>query len=452
MSTRFVPIQRDTPLLFPVDLRDWVEADDPVHFVISLANSLPSDAFQVNTRGSGSAQYPPSMMLALLLYCYSEGIFSSRAIEKATYRNVSVRYLTADTHPDHDTIATFRVRNREAIAQCFVRALVIAKESGLLKLGTVSVDGSVVRANASRHRNVRYEELDELNAYLQERVEKLLESAESADAIDDDSDRLPPSMRDPKELEAKLREAKERIEERERNRRENEQATVRRSAGKAPKSPEQRAVSRAKPVKPKPQASANLTDVDSRIMRESKGQFDQCYNAQAVADADGSQLILGARVADAGTDQFELKPDLECISEELGDFHTVLADCGFANVAQIEELEGRGKEVYVSVRADFISRGPGFPKPINTRPLSSLAKTEFGKRMREKLSTPEGKAIYQRRRQSIESCFGIIKHVLGFRQFHLRGLEKVDLEWNLIALAYNVKMIWQKLKPQKGVV
>lgn len=446
MSTRFVPIERDTPLLFPLDLRDWVEPDDPVHFVISLVNLMPSGAFKINERGSGSRQYPPSMMLALLIYCYSEGIFSSRAIEKATFRHVSVRYLTADTHPDHDTIASFRSTNREAITRCFVHALVFAKESGLLKLGAISVDGTLIRANANKGRNIRYDELDECTAYLRGQVEQLLKAAEAADAEDDDSDRLPPELQNRKALEEKLREARERIEERERTRRENEQASVRRSKGKAPKTPEERAASRNKPITPRPKACANRTDMDSRLMRGSKGQYDQCYNAQAVADADGSQLILAARVPDAVVDQFELEPDVESVPSELGSWDTVLADRGFANIEQVERLEAQGKDVYVSVRAPHISRGPYLPVAVNPKPPSTLAQCEFGQRMIAKLSTPEGKALYKRRRQSVESCFGIIKHVLGFRQFLLRGLEKVDLEWKLVTLAYNVKMIGTALK------
>lgn len=446
MSTRFVPIERDTPLLFPPDLRDWVEPDDPVHLVIQLVNTLPSGLFAVNERGSGSAQYPPSMLLALLIYSYSRGIFSSREIERATYRDVSVRYLTADTHPDHSTIAEFRTRNREAIARCFERALVYAKEVGLLKLGAISVDGTVVRANANRSRNLCYGELEELERYVAEAVEKRLQAAEAADARAEESDRLPAELQDLRLLQQQLQQARARIEARERDRREHEQECVRRSQGRSPRTPEEKEQARSKPVKPAPQASANRTDLDSRLMKEKKGGFDQCYNAQAVADADGSQLILAARVADAAVDHFELEPDINSLSPEWGAFTTVLADCGFANIEQVEHLEAQGKDVYVSVRATHSSPGPNLPTSVNSKSLSRLAQSTFGQRMRAKLSTPEGKALYKRRRESIEACFGIIKHVLGFRQFLLRGLQKVDLEWKLVTLAYNMKMIAAGLK------
>jgi len=428
-------------MLFPPDLRDWVEPDDPVHLVIRLVNALPSGSFQVNERGSGSAQYPPSMLLALLVYCYSRGMFSSREMERATHRDVSVRYLTGDTHPDHSTIAEFRTRNRSAIARCFELALVYAKEVGLLKLGAISVDGTVIRANANRGRNLSYKELDDFERYVAEEVEKRLQAAEAADAQAQENDRLPAELKDLKTLDEQLRQARERIEERERLRREHEQECVRRSQGRPPRSEEEKEKARSKPVKPKPHACANRTDLDSRLMKDKKGGFDQCYNAQAVADADGSQLILAARVPDAAVDNFELEPDVNSVSAQLGEITAILADCGFANVDQVERLESQGHDVYVSVRATHSSRGPNLPASVNTKPLSSLANSAFGQRMRAKLSTPEGKALYKRRRQSIESCFGIVKHVLGFRQFLLRGLEKVNLEWTLVTLAYNVKMI-----------
>jgi transposase len=449
MSTRFVAIERDTPLLFPVDLRDWVEPDDPVHLVIKLVNLLPGGFFRVNERGTGSAQYPPSMMLALLIYCYSRGNFSSREIERATFRDVSVRYLTGDTHPDHDTIADFRARNRVAITRCFELALVYAKEVGLLNLGAISVDGTVLRANANRSKNFRYDELDELKAYIAQEVEKRLQAAEAADAREEDSDRLPPDLTDLRALEAKLEQARARIEERERERREHEQNSVRRSAGRPPKTPEQKERSRAKPVDPKPHACANRTDMDSRLMKDKKGGFDQCYNAQAVADADGSLLILAARVPDAAIDQFELGPDVNSVPAALGEPTAVLADCGYANIDHVQRLESKGKDVYISVRASHLSRGPNLPYPANPKPLSALAQSEFGQRMRAKLSTPEGKALYKRRQHSIEASFGIIKHVMGFRQFLLRGLDKVDLEWKLVTLAYNMKMIAAGLKRKK---
>jgi transposase len=448
MSTRFVTVDRNTAMLLPPDLRDWVRPDDPVHLVLALVEALPAEVFRVNERGTGSKQYPPSMMLALLVYCYSKQIFSSRRIEQSTYENVSVRYLTGDTHPDHDTIAAFRRNNVTAIAACFTKALLYARETGLLKLGAISVDGTLMRANASKYRNVRHDELDAVEAYLAEQVQQLLAQAEAMDCEEDDSDGLPPELAERRARQERVRQAREKIEARAREKRENKRANkrrFRRSAEAEPRAAERPRDPRGRkegPLTPKASASANLTDVDSRLLRrDPKSSFEQSYNAQAVADADGSQLILAARVADAATDINELLPDLHAIPEDIGEFAAVLADSGFANQDHVEALEAHGKEVYVSVRSEHRPRHPKLPASTNPRGLSNLAKSSFGQRMREKLSTEQGKALYKRRRQSVESCFGIIKHVLGFRQFHLRGLAKVNLEWNLVALAYNIKMI-----------
>lgn len=455
MSTRFVTVDRVTALLLPPDMREWVTPDDPVHLILALVNEVPMNAFSVNVRGSGSKQYPPSMMLALLIHCYSEGVFSSRRIERATYRDVSVRYLTGDTHPDHDTIAKFRRDNGQAIAAAFLKVLVYARETGMLKLGAVSVDGTLIKANASKRRNVRFEDLPEYESYLKEQVARLLEKAEVADAQDEDSDALPAELTDLQALQAKVRKAREKIEARDQDRRQRERANSRRERGKPKETPEeaQRAIEQnaTKPVVPKAEACANLTDVDSRLMRhDPKSSFEQGYNAQAVADADGSQLILGTRIANASNDFYELQPNIEALSPELRPITAVLADSGYANQEQVEALESQGLDLYVSVRSEPSPRHPGLPAKENPRDLSVIAKTPFGQRMYEKLRTDAGRALYKRRRHTIEPCFGIIKHVLGFRQFHLRGLAKVALEWELVALAYNVKMIYHAIRRKSG--
>lgn len=202
-------------MLLPADLRDWVPEDDVVHFVTQAVESVPTEHFRVNPRGTGSAQYPPSMMLALLIYCYANGIFSSRRIERATYRDISVRYLTADTHPDHDTIAKFRRENLALVAACFVHVLELAREMKLLKVGTVSLDGTKLKANASKNRNVRYDRAGELVEQLDQEVRELLEQAERTDQQDEsDGQRLPEEIARRQDLKAKLEVARERLEER----------------------------------------------------------------------------------------------------------------------------------------------------------------------------------------------------------------------------------------------
>jgi transposase len=442
MSKRFVSVDRHTPMLLPPDLRDWVPADDPVHFILAFVEQTPTEAFHINARGSGSAQYPPPMMLALLVYCYSMGIFSSRKIERATHRDVAVRYLTGDTHPDHDTICTFRRNNKAAIEACFVRAIVHAKEMGLTNVGVVSVDGTLMKANASKSRTITYAHAQALEQRLAETIRSLMDQAESADR-DETDDRLPEALADHERLHKAVREAKERIEARAREHKEKMDKTPvkdRRGANKK----------RHPKGRPDKNDRDNLTDPDSRIMRKSAGAgWTQGYNAQAVVDAGGSQLILGTRISQSSNDGCELVADIDAIPNEAGTPTTVLSDSGYASQTEINTLEARGMDLYVSIQAE-----PPMPNPLtlhsdtptqtNTPKRNNPnAKTPLGKRMREKLATPEGRALYRKRKHTVEPVFGIIKHVLGFTQFNLRGKDNVALEWQLIALAYNMKRLYK---------
>lgn len=437
MSTRFRSINRDTPMLLPPDLRDWVATDDPVHFVLEVINALPAAPFAVNVRGSGSEQYPPSMMLALLVYCYSMGLFSSRKIEQATYRDVGVRYLTGDTHPDHDTICAFRRRNKAAIEACFVHLLVYAKELGLAKVGTVSVDGTHLKANAAKDRNITHERALTLLQTLEARVAELLAKAEAADAQDED-ERLPQELADRERLREKVQEAKERIEARAKEHADKMKETpVAERRGRNDKR-------HPKDDQPAPTDRDNLSDPDSRLMRKNQHSgYQQAYNAQAVVDAEGSQLILAARISQSSNDGCELVANIDAIPHALGGPQNVLADSGYASEIEVKQLEARGIAPYISIHHGSPSRYRLGNKPGDDaeKPLSKKAASPFGQRLRDKLSTPEGKALYALRKQSVEPVFGIIKKVMGFTQFHLRGLANVQLEWILVALAYNFKRL-----------
>jgi transposase len=229
MATRLVNIDRDTPLLLSPDLRQWVPEDDMVHFVIEAVERMELASLKVNRRGTGSEQYPPKMMLALLIYCYANGIFSSRGIERATYRDVAVRYLTADTHPDHDTICTFRRENFEAVGEAFLGVLRLARQMGVLKVGRVSVDGTHIAANASKDRNVRYDRAKELEAHLQEDIAALMEKAERKDQADEqDGQTLPDEIGRRQTLREKMQRAQRELEERARKRAESERAAYER--------------------------------------------------------------------------------------------------------------------------------------------------------------------------------------------------------------------------------
>ena len=266
MSIRFVNVDRDTPMLLPPDLRDWVPADDMVHFVLEVVDRIPESRFKVNRRGSGSPQYPPHMMTALPIYSYSQGVFSSRRIERATWHNIAVRYLTGDTHPDHDTICTFRREHRKAIKEVFLQILHLAREMGVLKIGTVSVDGTHIKANASKHKGIRYDRAKELEAKLSKDIEELLEQAERSDSEEAaDGNRLPKEIARREALLEKMREAQERLEQRAQER-EKQEAEERERKGKPP-----RGGDRESAGKLREEEQINLTDADSALMRKSTG-------------------------------------------------------------------------------------------------------------------------------------------------------------------------------------
>lgn len=332
MAERFVNIDRDTPLLLPPDLRDWVPEDDMVHFILEAASGVDMSAFKVNHRGTGSEQYPPRMMLALLVYCYSHGMFGSRRIERATHRDIGVRLLTGDTHPDHDTICKFRRENRTAFAAAFLHVLELAREVGVLKVGTVSVDGSQFRANASKDCNITYERAGELCEQLRGDIERLLEEAEAADRGDErDDDRLPEQIARREKLLAKMEDARKRLEKQAQRRAEAERGEYekklearekREGRAKGPKPREPKAT-------PDPKQQTNLSDGDSGLMRKSKREsYTQSYNAQIAVDAEGSQLILGNHVGGCASDANELEPALEGIDERIGKPGRALADSG----------------------------------------------------------------------------------------------------------------------------
>jgi transposase len=454
MAERFVEVDRNTPMLLPADLRDWVPEDDLVHFVIEAVKTLPGGEFVVNDRGTGYAQYPPSMMLALLIYSYANGIFSSRRIERATYRDLGVRFLTGDTHPDHDTICSFRRQNEKLIAKFFVRVLELARELKLLQVGTISVDGTRLKANASKHRGVNYERSGQLIEQLEGEVKELLGKAERADSQGEmDPAKLPQEIAKRQELKAKLEAARHQLEERHRQgfaaevaqyEKKKEQWEKNNRRGHEPKPPAASG--------PDPQSQSNLSDPDSRIMRKSKNEaFAQAYNAQLAVDADGTQLVLGAYVSQSPADNNELKPMVEAVSHNLGQNpQAVLADRGYLNGPIIEQIQGQGIEAYVALSAEAFERRPYDLRCENKRrekPRQYSAPVLVA--MEQKLRTPEGRSRYLRRQASVEPVFGIIKKVLGFEQFLLRGLQKVSLEWNLVCVAYNLKRLHKLINPPK---
>ena len=389
------------------------------------------------------------MMLALLIYCYANGVFGSRRIERATYRDIGARYLTADTHPDHDTICKFRRENFEAVAESFLQVLLMARELKLVRVGLVSVDGTKVDANASRHRSVRYDRAKELVEQLRVDIDELMNQAEQADtkgALDSQS--LPEGLARREKLAEQLDAACKRLERQAKVRAESERAEYERKVSQREGRPGKRKGKKIKPPDDTPGGGGqtNLTDPDSGLMRKSKRhEYRQSYNAQSVVDAEGSQLVLGARVSQCASDANELVADIEAIPDELGRPHTVVADNGYANQAEVERVEaedaqGNRIEVLVSMGAEGRRRRYDFRPPKEDKG-PSRARSAWAEAMQAKLDSESGREKYRLRQQTVEPVFGIIKNVLGFTRFMLRGHEKVEGEWQLVNLAYNCKRL-----------
>src|SRR6266487_1043316 len=444
----FRTIDRQTGFLLPPSVDEWLPEKHLARFVVEVIDGMDLRAMSGSYRGSGSASYHPRMLLGILVYGYATGIFSSRKLERATYDSVAFRFIAANDHPDHDTIATFRQRFLKQIEGLFVQVLLLAREMGMLKMGTVALDGTKIHANASRHSAVSYEHAGKIEAQLKAEVAELLARAESADKAD-----VPDGMSIPDELARredrlqKIAEARTKIEARGKERFAREQAeheaklaareaktaaTGKKPSGKPPRPPTQG---------PLLTDQINLTDEESRIMPVAGGGFEQCYNAQAVVAA-GSLLVVAAQVVQAPNDKQQIEPMLSKIGglpADLGKAQTLLADNGYfseANVAlcaaaQIEPMIAPGRQPHYPSLSERFAAAP--PAPVNPTPLEAMS---------HRLRTPEGKRLYALRKQTPEPVFGIIKSVMGFRQFLLRGLDNAQGEWSLVTMAWNLQRMF----------
>jgi transposase len=445
--SNFRPIDRDMDFLMPPSVDEWLPQRHLARFVVEVIEGLDLRAMTGSYRGSGEASYHPRLLLGLIIYGYATGVFSSRTLERATYDSVAFRFIAANEHPDHDTIATFRCRFLPQIEALFVQVLSVAREMGVLKLGTVALDGTKIHANASRHSALSYEHANRIEAQLKAEVADLLGKAEAADQAE-----IPDGMQVPEELArretrlAEIARAKAVIEARAKERHVHERAeyearmaaraakaaTGKKPGGRVPQPPAEG---------PLPSDQVNLTDEESRIMPMAGGGFEQCYNAQAAVAAD-SLLVVATDVVQAPNDKKQLQPMLGQLAElpaELGKVGELLADNGYfseANVntcaaAGIEPVIAMGREAHHPSLAERFADAP--PAPEHPTPLAA---------MRHRLQTKAGKKRYALRKQTPEPVFGIIKSVLGFRQFLLRGLDKVRGEWSLVTMAWNMKRMF----------
>jgi transposase len=426
MSVRLVNVDRNTPMLLPPDLREWVRDDDLVHFVIDALAVLDLSSARLNERGTGDEQYPPSMMLGLLIYCYAQGIFSSRQIERATYQNVSVRYLAGNTHPDHDTVAKFRRENAALIRSAFVQLLRLAQTSGLLRLGAVALDGTKIAAAAAKRRNATYDQLQAEIGKLTEQVNGLIEQAEAADKSGRTEEQLPAELAKAQERRARLMVAKAELEEQAQERHQQRE----KQREEAPPGCRR---SRLEP-QPRKDDCLNLTDPQSVLARTRSG-FIQGYNGQWAMSVE-SGLIVAADVVRDANDRQQLQPMVEEVRRNVGTPTHVLVDTDYENVWQITALESS-----TGITVLCPPRRSDDAKPQKKQKQWRRISKAFREQMRQRLATAPGKALYRLRQATVEPGFGIIKAALGFRTFRLRGLENVRTEWSLVSLAFNCRRL-----------
>jgi transposase len=444
--SRFIAVDRDTAYLLPPSVDEWLPQDHLARFVVEVIDQLDLSELVRQYAGRGSDAYHPAMLLGLLVYGYATGVHSSRKIERACHDSVAFRFIAANTQPDHDSIATFRRRFLPQIEALFMQVLMLAREMKCLKLGNISLDGTKIAANASKHRALSWEHANRIEAQLREEVQQLLKLAEDSDSrpVNDGLDVPAEIARREKRLGA-IAQAKAKIEERARERRAVEQQEYeakcakrqgQRDEGKKPRGPHPQPPASG----PKAGDQVNLTDEESRIMPTSSGGFEQSYNAQAAVDTE-TMLVVAHNVSQAPNDKREITPILDkvqALPQGLGQVSTLLGDTGYFSAANVKACEAQGIEPMLSMKRDshhipVLQRfALDAPAPETDDPVV---------RMAHRLRTKEGRVLYGLRKQTVEPVFGIIKRVMGWRQMSMRGLDRARGEWSLVTMAWNIKRL-----------
>jgi transposase len=420
MSTTYKPYEPDQPFLLPPSLKEWLPQNHLAYFISDVVDELDLRAIEgaYSTGLRGQPPYHPVMMVKLLFYAYCMGVPSSRKIERKTFEDIAFRILAAGHHPDHDTLASFRRMHLPALKGLFLQVFVLRKEAGLAKAGHIALDGTKMKANASKHKAMSYGRMGERERELAREIDDLLKRAEDADAREDAQhgkgrrgDDVPEELAFREQRLKKIKEAKGALE--------------------------QRTKEKGKDV-PLPKDQINFTDAESRIMKDGATKvFIQGYNAQAVVDT-ASQLIIAADVTTETNDKQQIEPMVKAVIENLGKApKTLAADAGYFSEDNLTFLRTETIEAFIP---------PG--RMHRSRPLAAprgriLANLSLEDRMRRLLATVRGKKIYGRRKETVEPVFGQIKDERGFRRFLLRGHEKVKAEWTLICLTHNVLKLYR---------
>jgi transposase len=453
--TNFIQSTRDAIFMFPPTLDDLVPPNHLVRFIVAAIEQADLSNFTKMYAGVGSKAHHPARLLAIMVYGYATGVRSSRKLEKATHEVLPFIFAAAGTRPDHSTLADFRTRFLDQFKPLFVSILMLAREMKMLELGNIALDGTKIHANASRHSALSHGHIEKLEAKLKAEVDDIVAEAAKADRDDKLAGvSLPAEIKRREDLLEKIAQAKAQIklraevrfqqekaeyDEKMANRTAKEEATGKKAGGKAP----------VEPVPgPRDSDQINLTDEESRIMRLPGGGFEQAYNAQAAVDMN-TMLVVATHMTQAGNDKEQVEPMLAIIkaqSGELGMPAKMAADTGYFSANNVEACEAAGITPFIAVGRD--KHHPDWrerftePKPLpeNATPAQKMA---------HRLKSEAGRAIYKVRKQTVEPVFGIIKSVMGFRQFSMRGLDKAEGEWNLVCLAWNLKRM-ASFRPKLG--
>jgi len=444
MSKTFRPYDLSQLLLLPPDLRQWLPAEHLALYVSDVVDALDLSAIMRSYEEGdlrGRPPYHPAMMVKLLIYGYCVGKISSRKLERATYDDVGFRVLSCNQQPDHDSIAEFRKRHLKELGQLFVQVLQLCQRAGLVKLGQVAIDGTKIKANASKRESLRYARMSEVEKELEAEVGRLLAEAQRIDDEEDAlygkgqrGDELPAELRQRETRLAKIRELKAELE------REAKEAAVQQQQEKESGAAGPHYYRRRKWTKsetgealPRAKTQRNLTDPDSRLMMDTTtGNYVQAYNSQIAVDAQ-AQIIVAATVVQAPNDQEQLRPRVQEVKENLGQMpEVVLADGAYFSSAVLSDETFKGIDLYV--------------QPNEVEPTVAPTDGSIRAQMWQKLKSPPGRALYNRRKVIVEPVFAHIKHLRGFRQFLLRGLEQVKAEWLLICLTHNLLKLFRVSK------
>jgi transposase len=458
MGQNFIPDTIDQPLLFAPSLHDWLPEAHLARFLADVVWALDLSAIYASYAekdGRGQAAYAPEMMVRLLLYGYANGVYSSRKIQGRTFEDVAFRYLSGDQHPDHATIAEFRKRHLEALSGLFTQALLLCSEAGLVKLGHVAIDGTKIKANASKHKAQSYARMGETEQRLKQEIEALLKQAEKTDAAEDvqygkgkRGDELPDELARRENRLKKIQQAKAELEQQAKEkaaqqraeterklaqREEEKRRTGKKKRGRKPEPPD--------PDKARPEDTAqrNFTDPESRIMPDgaNKGSFVQGYNAQIAVDS-ASQVIVAAEITQETNDKMQLIPMIAQMVMNLEQKpEKVSADTGYFSEANVTDESVKDVDLYVATGRDKHADGVGTDS--NPPPADASVKEA----MQHKLRTAAGRAVYKMRKAIVEPLFGQIKEQRGFRRFSLRGKQNVSREWKLVCAVSNLLKLFR---------